>query len=248
MSQMLRFKISEIMPERAPVLKSQGIPEGKAAPEKIVSLLEKAIETASTSLWPVGMISEVKKKEFGPIFKGEGQNEPETPLELIFPKADRLALFAVTLGSKISLEIEELFKSSDFALGTMLDAVASQAADKAVEVMEARLKEEMIKQRKEQSEGGDAPEGIHVLSYSPGYCGWHVSGQKKLFEYLKPEEIGISLNESFLMIPLKSVTGVLIAGAREIHLFEAKYPFCKLCKHPTCLDRRKNILKAGENK
>jgi hypothetical protein len=247
MSHIARFNISEIMPERASILKAQGISEGKPVPEKINSLLEKAVETASTRVWPVGMISEVSIKEFEAIFRGEGQNEPETPLEGIFPKADQLSLFAVTLGSKISLEIDELFKSSDFALGTMLDTVASQAADKAVEVMEIRFLDDTKKKHINKNKKGIPSQDIYVLSYSPGYCGWHVSGQKKLFEYLKPDEIGISLNESFLMSPLKSVTGVLIAGSREIHFFEANYPFCKFCKHPTCLDRRKNILEAERN-
>ncbi len=237
MSKILRFNISEIMPERESVLKAQGISKGKPVPEKIDSLLEKAMDIAPGSFWPVGIISEVTGEEFESIFKGEGQNEPDTPLELIFPKADHLALFAVTLGSKIGLEIDELFKSDDFALATMLDTVASQAADKAVEIMEVRFLKDLGNLK-------NLKHDIHVLSYSPGYCGWHVSGQKKLFEYLKPGKIGISLNESFLMSPLKSVTGVLIAGSREIHLFEANYPFCKFCKDPTCLDRRKSILNA----
>ena len=57
-----------------------------------------------------------------------------------------------------------------------------------------------------------------VLRYSPGYCGWHVSGQINLFNTLTPEKIGITLGESCLMNPLKSVSGVLVAGPPNIHI------------------------------
>ena len=75
---------------------------------------------------------------------------------------------------------------------------------------------------------GRAPDsaatGIGVLRYSPGYCGWHISGQRRLFAHLRPERIGITLHDSYLMEPLKSVSGVLIAGAKEIHAFADTYP------------------------
>ena len=73
-----------------------------------------------------------------------------------------------------------------------------------------------------------------MLPYSPGYCGWHVSGQGRLFGALCPEEIGIRLNASFLMQPLKSVSGVLVAGAPEIHDFDDDFDFCAECTTREC--------------
>ncbi|MCK4655215.1 MAG: hypothetical protein KAU01_12305, partial [Candidatus Cloacimonetes bacterium] len=157
--------------------------------------------------------------------KGEGTNSAETPVKRIFPKADGLALFALTMGKKVSEKIETLFKENDFALGSMLDNIASLAADKAVKKLETIF--------------SDHFPNTYALSYSPGYCGWHISGQKKLFEYLHPEKIGITLNDSFLMIPLKSVSGVLISGKREIHKFENNFSFCSLCKTKSCIERIK---------
>ncbi|UCE26659.1 MAG: hypothetical protein JSW52_09965, partial [Candidatus Coatesbacteria bacterium] len=80
-----------------------------------------------------------------------------------------------------------------------------------------------------------------VLRYSPGYCGWDISGQKKLFEYLKPNDVGITLRESYLMEPLKSVSGVIVAGPAEIHDFELNYPFCRDCVTKFCRDRIKSV-------
>lgn len=61
-------------------------------------------------------------------------------------------------------------------------------------------------------------------------------------EYLQPEKIGISLNDNFLMSPIKSVTGVLVDGKKEIHIFETNFLFCSSCKHHSCSERMKKLL------
>ena len=81
-----------------------------------------------------------------------------------------------------------------------------------------------------------------ALSYSPGYCGWNIDAQKKLFSFLKPQQIGISLNESCLMTPLKSVTGVLVYGNKSIHQFDNSFSFCFNCKVQSCIERIERIL------
>jgi len=117
----------------------------------------------------------------------------------------------------------------------MLDSVASMAADKSVEICETLLYNNLSKRKLTKN-------GSIVLGYSPGYCGWDLSGQKKLFEHLNPEEIGITLNDSYLMSPLKSVSGVLVHGDKEIHVFESSFTFCSYCKNKTCHDRIENII------
>jgi hypothetical protein len=81
-----------------------------------------------------------------------------------------------------------------------------------------------------------------VRAYSPGYCGWHISGQRALFDRLRPERIGISLNESFLMTPLKSVSGVLIAGPVDSHMFVANFSYCVDCRERSCTERLERLV------
>ena len=76
-----------------------------------------------------------------------------------------------------------------------------------------------------------------MLRFSPGYCGWHVSGQKRLFAELKPQKIDLTLRESCLMQPLKSISGVLVAGPKIIFDIDDTYPFCAACKTHSCRDR-----------
>ena len=194
---------------------------------EIEALCTAALELLAEVAAPAGVLREISESDFEVVYQGEGRNEPRTPVEDIFTRAETLALFAVTLGPRVSREIEQRFQVNDLALGAMLDSAASVAADRLAGAAEDRLREVL-------SASGRRPA---VLRYSPGYCGWHISGQRKLFEFLHPEQIGISLRKSFLMEPLKSVSGVMIAGPREIHDFEMSYPFCSRCETRGCRAR-----------
>jgi len=226
--------VSDIVPQREAVLRNQGFPEGVTVKEKIQELLEEALEIFSHNAKPVGLLSEVSIAEFEEIFRGAGRNAPNMPLQEIFSRAEKLALFALTIGSKISAKINDCFGRNDFALGSFLDSVASMAAENATEAYEEHFAGSNSNEENTSRE-------YAVLSYSPGYCGWHLSGQEKLFQFLCPERIGISLNDSFLMTPLKSVTGVLVGGKKEIHIFKSNYTFCSYCKDRFCTERMKKL-------
>jgi hypothetical protein len=149
----------------------------------------------------------------------------DSPIYQIYPRARHMTLFVLTMGSEVSERITELFKVTDYALGAMLDSVVSMAADKAAGVVEDQVGQAYCGK-------SDA-----ALAYSPGYCGWHISGQRMLFDYLKPAEIGVTLNSSFLMSPIKSVSGVVIAGPAPIHKFVPKFNFCRECRTKSCVER-----------
>jgi hypothetical protein len=228
----VNISIDQIKPDPTGVLQTQGIPPGTSPPERVKALYDSAEKLFLKLAGPIGIISEISIAEFTRIYKGNGMNEEDTSLEHIFPRADHLALFAFTLGAGISREIEQQFGTNNMAVGYMLDAVASYSANKASEVAEGLFLNHLVSI-------GQGRKSTRVLLYSPGYCGWHISGQKKLFEYLEPEEIGIRLNESFLMIPLKSISGVLVAGNKKIHYFKSNYSFCKHCQTHSCRERIK---------
>jgi hypothetical protein len=89
---------------------------------------------------------------------------------------------------------------------------------------------------------GRVPPVSRVLPYSPGYCGWHVSGQLALFDCLGPDEVGVELSESCLMRPLKSVSGVLVAAEPEVHTFVNDFPFCGDCVDHQCRERIARVV------
>jgi len=137
-------------------------------------------------------------------------------------------LFVVTAGPAVSERIGALFKAHDYPLAAALDAAASLAADGAAQWVQDRV-------------ATRCPPGQGVLRYSPGYCGWHVSGQIELFATLDASEIGVTLTKSCLMDPLKSVSGVIVVGPPSIHHFVHDYDFCADCADHQCRDRIERV-------
>ena len=226
---MIDFPLAFLQPQEAAVYAALGLKNGNQPSPRSTVLLQQALELFIACSEPLGIYEPVSSNEFAVIYAGQGRNAPATPLAEIFPNADRLYLFAFTLGAQVSGEIKHLFDSNDFALGSVLDTVASLAADQAGRIAEQWAERQAVGQKK-----SALP---RVFLYSPGYCGWHISGQEKLFARLRPEKIGIHLNASFLMTPMKSISGVLVAGPDAIHQFSEVYPFCANCKSPACRER-----------
>jgi hypothetical protein len=234
MTEITTFMPGEVVPDCAPVLAHQGIPAGRRVSAAVEAVWRDAVDLFLKAASPIGMLKEITAPEFARVYEGEGRNEPRTPVGDVSRRADRLALFAVTLGASISREIAARFESNDLALGCMLDAVASLAADALAERLEWQYRELV-------EHAGATGSETRALCYSPGYCGWHISGQGKLFEFLRPREIGITLRETYLMEPLKSVSGVVLAGPKAIHQFDMDYSFCGDCRTRSCQARIKAL-------
>ena len=76
----------------------------------------------------------------------------------------------------------------------------------------------------------------HTNRFSPGYCGWHVSEQQRLFSlFPTANPCGIRLTDSSLMIPIKSVSGIIGIGKNVRHLDYS----CGLCNYSKCYKKRK---------
>ena len=229
MRRVLRIEAPDVLPSRTAVLYRAGVPADRKPSERVLGLAARATELFLREAEPVGLLEELSLDELLAVHReGRERGEPSV-LERVAPQAARLALFAATLGEPVCTRIRTLFDEGDAPLGFLLDAVASEAA--------AALAEEL----------GDAfhaeagPAGLSVLAYSPGYCGWPVTGQRPLFARLAPGEIGISLGESALMSPVKSVSGVLVEAPPRAHRFRPDFAFCDLCADRTCLPRMASL-------
>jgi hypothetical protein len=243
--------LDRTLPRIGAILARQGVPpqpQPGASGDRALALAQRARELYAGLAAPAGIAAEVSALELATIYAGEGRNAPETPLGEIFPRAQRLTLFAVTIGAAVSERIAALFDEREFALATMLDAAASEGVELAADALEAALGEEASAgpgasdaQAAGASQAGSR--SVH-LRYSPGYCGLHVSGQRALFAALKPEAIGIRLRPSHLMEPLKSISGVIVTGAIAIHGFADAYPFCAGCRTRACRER---LARLGED-
>lgn len=225
-----RFEPVDLFPSTDAILESQGIVGPRALSGRLAPLLAQASELYLRWAAPQALVEEISTDDFAAIYAGDGGDRPLGPVGDIFPRASRLALFVVTVGEPVSREISRRFDARDFAVGHLLDAIASGAAESAARRASDRYLQRVIA-------CGARPAGLRALEYSPGYCGWDVRGQRPLFARLHPVELGVRLNDSCLMQPLKSVSGVIIAGPAEIHRFDETYPCCRLCRTRECRSR-----------
>jgi hypothetical protein len=234
MTGITHFELEDARPGREEVLAAQGLPEPSALSERLRGLLDDAFEEFDTHAEPRAMVEDISPADFEEVLDGFDGPVGETVIGQIYPRAEAFALYVATLGTPLAERIREMFATNDLGRGWMLDAVASSGADRLSFVLSTRYEEEL------ERTGHSVP---RVLPYSPGYCGWTVRGQKSLFARLEPEAIGVTLNDSCLMTPIKSVSGVLVAGPGEIHRFRPAFDFCDECKTRACGARMASVLR-----
>jgi hypothetical protein len=235
MRKIFNISVDEVIPPIGSVLAAQGIPLHLKPDERTLHLAEEAILLFRRYAQPTGIVMEISRDDFDVIYVGDGKNATDSPVEPIYKLSDDLALFAITIDESICAEISKLFERNDFALGSMLDAAASEGAELTAQWIENFYGKHLVKIGRFNNKND-------ILRFSPGYCGWHMSAQKKIFKTLRPEDIDIELNSSFLMKPLKSISGIIISGQKEIFEFDDTFSFCKDCTTHTCRDRIKAAI------
>ncbi len=137
-------------------------------------------------------------------------------------KSDSVAVFLCTAGREIGLRSRRAMNEGDPLKGYIYDIFGSVMVDTAADLMQAELEKSVLS------------EGKKITNrYSPGYCGWDVAEQHKLFQLMPDNYCGIQLTPSALMDPVKSISGIIGIGT------DVKYnPYtCGLCELKDCTFR-----------
>lgn len=223
------LNIEDLMPTATEVLESQGMAGRRPLPASITRLLDSALDLFHQHAEPRGLLEDWPIHDFEDLY-GNDLNSREGPVPGIVSRADALALFAATMGDALATQSSALFAQGSAALGFMMDAVNSAGAERLGRLMGRMFHEHLPEQVRRSG-------NLKVQYYCPGHCGWHISGQSRLFQALRPEEIGMTLKPSFVMHPFKSISGILVAGDMAIHRFRPDFSFCPQCKEHTCVPR-----------
>ena len=138
--------------------------------------------------------------------------------------SEAFAFFTATAGVEFEKFQHLLQQEDDMVKVYIADSLGSIIAEKAADCMEEELAVFIEKRGWK-----------HTNRYSPGYCGWHVSEQQKLFSLFPvASPCGIQLTDSSLMIPIKSVSGIIGVGS---HVRKLEYT-CGLCTFENCFRRK----------
>lgn len=141
--------------------------------------------------------------------------------------AGAFACFVATAGAEFADFQQQVHARGDLLQAYLVDAFGSLAAEHCADRMEERL------------QGSLDPLGwSRTNRFSPGYCGWHVREQQALFGCFAARgtaaPCGVRVTESSLMLPIKSVSGLLGVGPGLRRLDYS----CGLCDYAHCYKRR----------
>lgn len=106
----------------------------------------------------------------------------------------QVVLLAVTLGIEIDVLLRHA-QTRNMAYALLLDTAASVYLEQLAQLAESML---------------TPPEGMYQTGrYSPGYGDWALCAQRQLLHLLDaPRAIGLTMTDSFLLTPCKSITAI----------------------------------------
>lgn len=136
-----------------------------------------------------------------------------------------VAAFIATAGPDVERLASNLMQQGDDLAGLIVNTVGAERAEAAEAMVIEQLREQAL-------EYSFAP----TLPYSPGYCGMALVEQRTLFSLFGDYDIGVTLTESCLMQPLKSVSGLIGLGPTE--RVAAYGSPCDRCELHNCAMRR----------
>jgi hypothetical protein len=190
-------------------------------------LIEHYITECKSLLVPSAGYSIFKNPEFSPdkhtLILDQTTFNLERMVQNAFKNSSLMAVFVCTCGDKIEKLSKQLMKSGNSLEGYIVDLIGSEFAEEVAGYVHREI-ENCFKEF-----------NFNVTNrYSPGYCNWPVSDQKNLFSLLKGNTSDIHLTPSSLMVPLKSVSGMIGIGS-NVKLAAYK---CKLCADKKCILRK----------
>ena len=136
-----------------------------------------------------------------------------------------VAIFLVTIGSHLEDTASRLAEDGLVLQASVLEAIGSDAVERVADYVQEMTKE-MAR-----------ADGLVISNrFSPGYCDWEVSQQKVIFQAVSGDSIGVHLTEHCLMVPRKSISGIIGIGPSEGNV--ENYDPCTRCDKYDCPGRR----------
>jgi len=215
----------EIDPDE--VLRFQGYKPGLAVPSReALALFDEAQALGRRLMEPRAVVRWVT------VTRRDGDTLEAGGLALTIPGIERawgpvaeLATAVCTIGESLERRGAELWEARELPLAAMLDSVGSGAVESLAEYVNDVLCQEGIQR------------GLKVTNrISPGYGAWDVAQQKELFALCPGGAIGVGLNESCFMTPVKSIS--LLAGAGVAARVDHYFSQCARCWMRDCAYRR----------
>lgn len=137
-----------------------------------------------------------------------------------------VAIVVCTVGEEINHLYARYNDESDYIKAYLCDAVANVATELTMKAVKELLLEKL------------SDEGERITShFGPGYCDWDIKEQTTLLSLVPSHLCGVSLTDSYLMKPAKSLSGMIGIG----HAVVYKESRCALCRLKKCIYRKERL-------
>ena len=141
----------------------------------------------------------------------------------LLEQCEKAAVFVLTIGNHLEETVAQLARDDLILQASVLDAIGSGVAEELGDFVQDRISEVARGQ------------GFTISRrFSPGYCDWNVNQQKMVFRAMGDDSAGVRLTEGCLMLPRKSISGIIGIGHPDVE----NYNPCKTCDKQDCVGRR----------
>lgn len=198
---------------------------GTQPDEHIIELIQKMVEEISVFCKPQAgfVIKEGLLKNDNYLVLENQSIKVGTVITKYLQKCTQFAVFIATAGMEFDDYCNRFKTEGDILSDFFAYSIGTEIAEAMVRYISKRIFDEAAEMNLN-----------YTHSYSPGYCSWHVREQKNLFKIMPEKPCGVLLNESNLMFPEKSVSGIIGLGEN----IQTTAHSCEICSMINCFKRK----------
>jgi hypothetical protein len=171
------------------------------------------------------VIKEIDKVEESLVVIDGGIEFESTVVASLLEQCSKVGLFVVTIGGRLEDMARRLADEGLVLHAHILDAIGSDAVEQCADLVQHMI-------RRKASEQGL----FTSRRFSPGYCDWEIGQQREFFHAMTGKACGVRLTESGLMVPQKSISGIIGIGDSPYNV--TQYNPCLTCSKKDCRGRR----------
>jgi len=196
-------------------------------PARISSLVDKYIETVSYLIKPTYsyVIKDVERVKGATTFLADSIIFESRDLAHLLEQCCKVAIFLATIGGDLEKAAHHSVEDGLILRGTVLDALGSAAVESVVDCVQGKI-----------TELANSQGFTTSPRFSPGHCDWALEQQKTIFQSLGENTAGVQLTSECLMIPQKSVSGII--GIGSVNNSIGAHASCNTCINRDCMERR----------
>jgi len=221
------IKDFEIEIDKDEVCRNLGYGKDQGPNSSISSLIDEEVDDAYSLIQPscFYQLMNIRQIRQPWVILEDGIVITSNVLSQVLARCHHGVLFVANIGRRLEERVTQLMQEGQMLRATILDAVGSEAAEKTAGYLQDKVREVAT------SNGSEI-----TLRYSPGYCDWDITQQRVLFEAMNSAPLGVSLTEECLMVPRKSISGII--GLSRFEKYQLRYSACRFCTKTDCQNRR----------